>query len=70
MTEGATVDSNNKMYTFHGIKKFQGVWMKVNNVPSLTFISDKGAVIEVQGYTTIDEMMKMAYAPNLPDITL
>jgi hypothetical protein len=70
MTEGATVDNNNKMYTFHGRKKFQGVWMKINHVPSLTFISDKGEVIDVQGYTTIDEMMKMAYSPDLPEITL
>lgn len=69
MADSAIVDGS-KMYTVHGIKKFQGVWMKVNDVPSLTFASIKGEQIEVQGYTTIDEMMKLAYSPNLPRIEL
>ena len=44
--------------------------MRVNNVPSLTFASIDGDTVKVKGYTTIDEMMKMAYASDLPNVTM
>ena len=45
-------------------------WVKVNDVPALTYATVKGEEIEVHGYTTIDEMMKLAYSPDLPNIKL
>ena len=69
MAEGATVDRG-KMITAHGAKRLQGFWVKVNDVPALTYATVKGEEIEVQGYTTIDEMMKLAYSPDLPNIKL
>ena len=69
MEERASVDSG-RMYTTHGKKKLQGVWMKVNDVPSLTFTSGKGDEMEVVGYTTIDEIMKLAYSPDLPNVKI
>ncbi len=69
MADSATVDKS-KMFTAHGDKKFQGVWMKVNDVPSLTYATVKGEEVQVLGYTTIDEMLKMAYSPDIPNIKL
>lgn len=65
-----TVDSIKRMFTTHGTKKFQGAWVKLNGVPSLTFVHINGEKIEVLGYTTIDEIIRMAYSPDLPDIII
>ncbi len=59
-----------RMYTRHGAKKNQGKWALVNNRPALTFTIGKDENEQVVGYTTIDEMMSMAYAKNLPEYTL
>ena len=65
-----TVDSIKRMFTTHGTKKFQGAWVKLNGVPSLTFVHISGGEIEVLGYTTIDEIISMAYSPDLPNIII
>ena len=73
-----TVDSIKRMFTTHGTKKFQGAWVKLNGVPSLTFVHISGEEIEVLGgeeievlgYTTIDEIIRMAYSPDLPNIII
>ena len=65
-----TVDSIKRMFTTHGTKKFQGAWVKLNGVPSLTFVHISGEEIEVLGYTTIDEIISMAYSPDLPNIII
>ena len=65
-----TVDSIKRMFTTHGTKKFQGAWVKLNGVPSLTFVHISEGKIEVLGYTTIDEIIRMAYSPDLPDIII
>lgn len=61
-----------KMYTKHGIKKVQGFWYKINGVPCLAFgkCSRNSGRIRIEGYTTIDEMMRMAYQEDLPDGTV
>ena len=67
MVETNSTDINTRMYTFHGRKKYQGKWMLVNNKPALTFTEGQEGAETVVGYTTIDEMIQMAYKPGLPE---
>ena len=60
--------NKSRMFTHHGKKKNQGKWARINNKPALTFTV--GESEEVVGYTTIDEMIQMAYATDLPEIEL
>lgn len=66
----AETKENSRMYTVHGRKKNQGQWAKVNNCPALTFTVNENGKDKVVGYTTIDEMMKMAYSSDLPEYKL
>lgn len=59
-----------RMYTKHGAKKNQGKWALVNNRPALTFTEGQDEAEKVVGYTTIDEMMSMAYSKDLPQYEL
>ena len=68
MEESAKDQNKARMFTQHGLKKNRGKWARVNNKPALTFTV--GETEEVVGYTTIDEMMQMAYASDLPEYEL
>ena len=60
----------NKQYTAHGQKHYQGKWARVNKEPALTYTVMAEGTEKVVGYTTINEMLKMACSQDLPEIRL
>lgn len=63
-------DIGARMYTRHGVKKNQGKWAMINNCPALTFTVTENGIDKIVGYTTINEMMAMAYSKDLPQYDL
>lgn len=68
--KGTSNHNDSRMYTKHGIKKNQGKWAVVNDKPALTFTENRNGTEKVVGYTTIDEMVAMAYKSGLPEYQL
>ncbi|RHO29697.1 hypothetical protein [Roseburia sp. AM16-25] len=66
MTESTDPNTKARMYTHHGRKKNQGKWAMVNNVPALAYTENLDGSETVVGYTTITEIIAMAYAKDLP----
>lgn len=59
---------NSRMYTVHGRKKLQGQWMLVQGTPVLAYTEGPEGEEKVVGYTTLNEMLQMAYTPGLREI--
>lgn len=64
MTKCEESQIESRMYTTHGKKKNMGKWYKMDNRPVLAFTT--GEDEKVIGYTPIEDILKLAYAANLP----
>lgn len=63
-------DSNARMYTVHGRKKYQGQWLLINGSPALAYTECAEGKDRVVGYTTLNEILQMAFSPGLEEIKL
>ena len=73
MAEGTKLSNASdptKQYTAHGQKHYQGKWARVNKEPALTYTVMAEGAEKIVGYTTINEMIKMACSPDLPEIRM
>lgn len=61
MKNGGVVD-NNRMYTQHGRRKFQGVWGTYKGSKIFGFLNNEDKLV---GFSTLEEMMQGAYATGL-----